>query len=307
MSSENTLRRKVIEYLYCKAVLIDDKYLKSALKLGYDKKLSSLSYYETSGWKILQIFFLLNLIALLFVYVPIIKTVRLFKKHKKHISDSKRYSRSQKLADNIYTTVAKAMSKTWMTQNTAYIEKYISDDVMYVIYGCNTIRGKENYINYLRDKFKQDRENKIKFDVKPYSNHFVSNHTAVSVYTQKQQSLYEAFRIEEEIVTHISAIPSQSTFRFEYKVIEPYLNNKLEPKKNRRPCMKCGILSEDLLWIVYQSIPDPSEFPCTRCGVLSDEILQKLKPADFRDWAVREAEVSICPECKNQIEFEWLN
>ena len=307
MKTKIPLIRRITESLYCQVIAIDDKYLDSILKLGYDEKLSSLSYYETSGWKILRIFFLLNLIVLLIVFIAVVRISKVLKKYKRHISDSRSNRNRKKLPDDIYTRVAKAMSKARMTQNTAYVEKHISDEVVYVIYGCNTIKGKENYINYLKDKFEQDRANKVKFDVNPYCSHFVSNHTAVSVYTRKNQSLYEAFRIEKEVVTHIAAIPSKSTFRFEHKVIEPYLNNKIEPKKNRKPCMKCGILSEDLLWIVYQRIPDPSEFPCIRCGVLSGKILQKLKPTDFGDWAVREAEVSICPECKNQIEFEWLD
>ena len=265
------LRRRVIEYLYCKAVIIDDKYLKSALELDFDSKLFSMSYYETCKWKILHIIFLLNLILLLIVLIPIVK---------KKINKRRTHGYNKALPDDVFTDAAKAISKTWMTHNTTYIETFLSDNLIYVGQNFKTIKGKDNYIDYLTDKFVRDRTSEIK--IHPIVTHCdFYKHSAVVLSTKDGNAVYLLFRIENGLITHL-VLTSTIKYPIDWteEEIKPCLTNVLEPKENQLPCLTCGTLSEDLQWILFCKSPT-SQAPLHGC----------------------EGELSICPKCKKPVEF----
>ena len=264
------LRRKIIEYLYCKAVIIDDRYLRSALELGFDFKLFSMSYYETCKWKTLQIIFLLNLILLLFLLIPIVK----IKKINMHINDD--YNKA--LPNDILTYAQKAMAKTWMTQNISYIEKYLSDNVIYVVKNLKTIKGRDDYINYLKDKFVRDRTGGIKTHSRAVFCNF-HKHSIVLTLTEDGGSFFQLLRIENDLITHIVLISTiEHTL---YKLEKESLSIALDSKENQLPCMTCGILSENLQWRLFQP------------------------PKSWEHLHGRKIEITFCSKCKKRVEF-WI-
>lgn len=64
--------------------------------------------------------------------------------------------------------LAEIVAKTWNTLDVKHIEPYLSDDYIYEsVWVLETMRGKENYIDYLKGKFEAIKKsgNKVEAEV----------------------------------------------------------------------------------------------------------------------------------------------
>lgn len=166
--------------------------------------------------------------------------------------------RIDSLPNDIYTEIAKRFALCRYNQDFSTLRPFLSENVKLIIYKHKELSGIADFESYWIDK-----ENRLKHDCINVrtSIKFCTYYTHVAVYDQIEgyKPMYVLFRVKDDIVTHVVCAPNplqDSTVRywsfqrlpFAYDYIMDNVQEQIPGEPKRLPCLKCGILSEGLVW-----------------------------------------------------------
>lgn len=191
------------------------------------------------------------------------------------------------LSDDIYTEIAILFESCRYKRDFTPLRPYLTDDVQLILYGiAKTVKGIDDFEYYWNDREQRmERDNiEVKTTIKrcPYF-----SRAALYDNIRGYKSMYIVFRIVDNKITHVLSLPNPlqdpiirymdlNNLPFAYEYIMQNVNERIERKSNRIPCLKCGTSSENLEW--YKVTVD--------CGPLGYVGV-----------------VSVCKKCKKVVEF----
>lgn len=162
------------------------------------------------------------------------------------------------LPNDIYTEVAKRFALCRYNQDFSTLRPFLLENVKLVIYKHKELSGIADFESYWIDKENRLKHNCINVRT---SIKFCNYYSHVAVYDQIEgyKSMYVLFRVKDDLVTHVVCAPNplqDPTVRywsfkrlpFAYDYIMDNVQEQIPGEPKRLPCLKCGILSEELVW-----------------------------------------------------------
>ncbi len=193
------------------------------------------------------------------------------------------------LPDDIYTRLCYVFVQAAVENDWRRLLLYCAPNICIVDYGNGTYSGQTSIV--LGDFWKKTKARSMyafDYDYWIHTGRFYAR-AVVMVLMRNKLMRYIAFRVEDDLITHIAIFPytMQENVDVEYNPMAelPYRADYLdaacgeviEPQANHLPCMACGALSETLLWRKIT-----------------------LRP---KQYITLEGEVSVCPHCQKQAEL----
>ena len=165
----------------------------------------------------------------------------------------------ENLSDDIYTEMAKLFEGCRYKRDFSKLRPYLSNDVQLLLYGSDKIvKGINDFEYYWNDReYRLERDNiEVKSTIKRCA---YFSRTAIYDNIKGYKSMYIVFRIVDNKITHVLSLPNPlqdpiirymdlNNLPFAYEYIMQNVNERIERKSNRIPCLKCGTSSENLEW-----------------------------------------------------------
>lgn len=193
------------------------------------------------------------------------------------------------LPDDIHTRLCYIFVQAATENDWRRLLPYCEQNICIVDYGNGTYSGQTSKV--LGDFWRRAQAQSRYMFAYDYWIHLSRFYARAVVLVQRQDTVirYVAFRVENDLITHITIVPytmrkrirmifnpiAELPFRTDY--LDTVCGEDVEPQANHLPCMACGALSETLLW-------------------------RKITLQPKADITL-EGEVSVCPRCHRQAEL----
>lgn len=162
------------------------------------------------------------------------------------------------LPDDIYTKLSVIFANARVNNDYSDLERYLSDDVTFVLYKRRTLQGKKAFVDYWKSKhFREEKDDIIvNTEVKLC---LYYNHAGILDKPKRFKQMYLLFRIYGGKITHAVYAPNPlhdslipycdlDCPPYDSKTIEVNLGEPIHSEENRIPCLRCGTPSEELNW-----------------------------------------------------------
>lgn len=193
------------------------------------------------------------------------------------------------LPDNIYTRLCYVFIQAAVENDWRRLLPYCAPNICIVDYDNGTYSGPTDIV--LGDFWRMAKTpstHVFDYDYWIHTGRFYAR-AVVLVQMRNKLMRYIAFRVENDLITHIAIFPytmhesvsveynpmAELPFRAEY--LDTVCGESIESQANHLPCMACGAVSETLLWRKIT-----------------------LRP---KQYITLEGEVSVCPHCQKQAEL----
>lgn len=153
-----------------------------------------------------------------------------------------------------YTECCQAISEMLRTGNVSKLREMVSDDVKMVVQGERSITGIDSIVKELESRFTTDEKDSFSMYEIHKHNTFDIDYIQMQLFRKKEPTYQKwmlMIYIEQEKITKI--IIGKSLYGVSPKGRYPWeqidVKNSIKSIPNQIPCIECGRLSEELVWV----------------------------------------------------------